>query len=109
MPRLSRPVPSRNVGKLVIFRSGSLLATKRLRKLNWIVPAGATHPPEILGGRSSRDWARSGPPAAVAQSNRPRSRVTCDAQTWIAPVVGSDDTLAVSSVVRQGYAFRMRT
>src|SRR4029079_18924276 len=105
MARWNSPVPTRKVGKLVIFRSGSPLLTKRWRKLNWMVPVGDTHPPEILGGRSSRDWARSGPPAAVAQSNIARSRVTCDAQTWIAPVVGSDDTLAVSSIVRQGYAF----
>src|SRR3954471_554404 len=105
MGRWIRPVPTRNVGKLVIFRSGSSLRTKRCRKLNWIVPGGDTHPPETLGGRSSRDWAQSGPPAAVAQSNRARSRVTCDAQTWIAPIIGSDDTLAVRSVVRQGYAF----
>src|SRR3954451_13951816 len=105
MVRWIRPVPTRKVGKLGTFRSGSSLATNRCRKLNWMVPVGATHPPEILGGRSSRDWAQSGPPAAVAQSNRARSRVTCDAQTWIAPVGGSDDTLAAWSVVRQGYAF----
>src|SRR3954447_14193787 len=105
MVRWIRPVPTRKVGKLVTFRSGSSLATNRCRKLNWMVPAGDTHPPEILGGRSSRDWARSGPAAAVAQSNRARSRVTCDAQTWIAPVVGSDDTLALCSVVRQVYGF----
>src|SRR5215203_4238957 len=105
MVRWGRPVPTRKVGKLVTFRSGSSLAIKRCRKLNSIVPVGETHAPEILGGRSSRDCAHSGPPAAVAQSNRARSRVTCDAQTWIAPVVGSDDTLALESIVRQGYAF----
>src|SRR4051812_20232162 len=67
------------VGKLVTFRSGAELATKRCRKLNCTVPVGATQSPETFGGRSSSDCAASGTATVGSgeRSRKLRSRVTC--------------------------------
>src|SRR3954465_12547026 len=103
------------VGKLVTFRAGAELATKRCRKLNCTVPVGAIHSPEMLGGRSSSDCAASGTAAVSGAERRrkPRHRDTRALLAFWALVVsahGRDDTILSECAFRRqcgGWSMRV--